>query len=593
MPTIQFRRGDAITTRVLAEAEPAFVLPAVPGERGRFVIGDGVTEADDLPDYAAGDDALDLEAVQDAVNTMVVAGAGISKAYNDTLGTLTLTSTVALVNFGAENPAWPDGTIWWDEDYPAFTIDAGSVTIPAAQVTGLAEVVRDTMGTALVAGSNMTVTPNDGADTITLAATAGGSVDAETVRDTMATALVAGSNVTITPNDGADTITISASLTPGAGNSPFNWKVATASPYNMATGNSASANTTALKACMNAAIAAKVGVFIPAGTYMVNPGCLTPSPGSNAKGTVVRGEGMFLTNLQMATQASPGYFYDNIGAPTTLSMAHFEDIGFIGGPTDTPAQRIAVNANHRGFRLEGMTDQSFRFERCRFATMAKAFHTIGNNNADVSVWINCRFMHISEDVFLFDNQQTVNMNCIDSPMDVIWGNVFHTINSDGLGGGGAFNIIGGHIIVQRNGGRGCLVKLDYIQSSMIGISHVRCEVRNDAIAVDGTANGGIGSVMFTNSTLYTTESTGTIRLVDIAQDQSVVFTACTFESNGADQDFRVRNSGRLHFRDSGVRSNLQSRITVDTPGTVASSGTAIARDCWPRFSQGLSIDFTI
>jgi hypothetical protein len=38
-------------------------------------------------------------------------------------------------------------------------------------------------------------------------------MDAEGVRDTMAAALVAGSNVTITPDDGADTITIAASFT--------------------------------------------------------------------------------------------------------------------------------------------------------------------------------------------------------------------------------------------------------------------------------------------------------------------------------------------------------------------------------------------
>jgi uncharacterized Zn ribbon protein len=51
------------------------------------------------------------------------------------------------------------------------TYAALSHTHTAANVTDFAEVVRDTMGTALVAGSNITITPNDVGDTITIAAT--------------------------------------------------------------------------------------------------------------------------------------------------------------------------------------------------------------------------------------------------------------------------------------------------------------------------------------------------------------------------------------------------------------------------------------
>ena len=39
------------------------------------------------------------------------------------------------------------------------------------------ELIRDTMGTALVAGANVTITPDDGADTITIAASAGGTAN--------------------------------------------------------------------------------------------------------------------------------------------------------------------------------------------------------------------------------------------------------------------------------------------------------------------------------------------------------------------------------------------------------------------------------
>lgn len=49
--------------------------------------------------------------------------------------------------------------------------------------TTLDERTRDVIGTALVAGSNITITPNDGADTITIAASGGGSVATDTIFD--------------------------------------------------------------------------------------------------------------------------------------------------------------------------------------------------------------------------------------------------------------------------------------------------------------------------------------------------------------------------------------------------------------------------
>lgn len=80
-----------------------------------------------------------------------------------------------------------------------------------------AEDVRDIIGAALTSGTNVTITPNDGADTITIDATGGGSTD-EQIQDMIATFLQQGSNVTLTYNDAGNQLTIASSG--GGGTTP-------------------------------------------------------------------------------------------------------------------------------------------------------------------------------------------------------------------------------------------------------------------------------------------------------------------------------------------------------------------------------------
>lgn len=81
---------------------------------------------------------------------------------------------------------------------------------PVTQYTD--ENARDALGAALVAGTNITITPNDGADTITIAGLADAAIQ-ELARDALGAALVAGAGIAITPNDGADTIAIGSTIT--------------------------------------------------------------------------------------------------------------------------------------------------------------------------------------------------------------------------------------------------------------------------------------------------------------------------------------------------------------------------------------------
>lgn len=138
-----------------------------------------------VPLVAEEDDPVDLLAARVGVEFKTLRG-GLPETIRDTLGaTLVQGDNV---------------TITVDDTANTVTIAASGTTDP--------EVVRDTIAAALVAGSNVTITPNDAGDSITI--TAANTTDPEVVRDTMGTALVAGSNVTITPSDEGDTITIAA-----------------------------------------------------------------------------------------------------------------------------------------------------------------------------------------------------------------------------------------------------------------------------------------------------------------------------------------------------------------------------------------------
>lgn len=85
-------------------------------------------------------------------------------------------------------------------------------THATTDITNLTEAVQDIVAAFVVAGTGVTVTYDDVANTYTINASGGGTgtTDAEIVRDTIGAALVAGAGVQITVNDVGDTITIAS-----------------------------------------------------------------------------------------------------------------------------------------------------------------------------------------------------------------------------------------------------------------------------------------------------------------------------------------------------------------------------------------------
>jgi hypothetical protein len=89
-------------------------------------------------------------------------------------------------------------------------------TQTAATIADFTEAVQDAVAGLLTAGSNLTLTYDDTANTLTVAAADGSGLDAEAVRDAIGVALIGVGNITVTVNDAADTITISTTATVNA-----------------------------------------------------------------------------------------------------------------------------------------------------------------------------------------------------------------------------------------------------------------------------------------------------------------------------------------------------------------------------------------
>lgn len=103
-------------------------------------------------------------------------------------------------------------TAEWLNHVDSLLADVATATtgrLPVLEATASAEGIRDTMATALTAGTGITITVDDPGDTITIENT-GSAYSDEDARDAIGTALVAGSGISITVDDGADTITVAA-----------------------------------------------------------------------------------------------------------------------------------------------------------------------------------------------------------------------------------------------------------------------------------------------------------------------------------------------------------------------------------------------
>lgn len=117
-------------------------------------------------------------------------------------------------DWAAANPVPLSAEPCWETDTKRLKIGDGTTPYNSLPYFGEtdAELVRDTIAAALQAGSGITITPNDGSDTITVSSSITQYTD-EMAQDAIAAMLAAGTGISVSYNDAANTYTITATGT--------------------------------------------------------------------------------------------------------------------------------------------------------------------------------------------------------------------------------------------------------------------------------------------------------------------------------------------------------------------------------------------
>ena len=228
----------------------------------------------------------------------------------------------------------------------------------------------------------------------------------EQARDAVSAMLVEGANVTLVKDDAANTVSISAAGEGAAG--PW----VNAKTDHGATGNGTTNDTAALQAAINAAVAAKRTLYLPAGTYV--SGALTV-PGS----LTMIGEGTASTILRVAAGTNAYLLtYSGAGNDTRCTFSAFTidgngsnqtaggGINAIGAVEHVFDKLRFINCHTYGLRIAGFANGDFghhnRITGCLFdATLPSAGLGAGVllTSADENWVTDCDFQYLGGGVF--------------------------------------------------------------------------------------------------------------------------------------------------------------------------------------------------
>lgn len=251
-----------------------------------------------------------------------------------------------------------------DGKQPAGSYASSGHVHTSAQITDFTEAVQDAVAVLLAQGTNVTLSYDDAANTLTINSAGGGGLDAEAARDAIGVALLGTGVITVTVNDAADTITISSTATANSTDAALRDrathtgtqsadtvvdgttnKAFTATEKTKLSGVATGATANQSDATTNAAIALKANAANAALTG--TPTAPTPTNGDNS--TKIATTAFIQTTLAAmagiyAPLASPAF----TGTPTGITKAHV-GLGSVDNTSDaakpvSTAQAAAISA---------------------------------------------------------------------------------------------------------------------------------------------------------------------------------------------------------------------------------------------------------
>ena len=282
------------------------------------------------------------------------------------------------------------------------------------------------------------------------------------------------------------------------------------------------------------------------GIYLINSGTLSNYSGSDIRGLVFEGDGMYNTSILLAGDGDFFEFTD----PLKQHFSVFSKIGFYGDsyfetlPNDA-TNPVSVNRKFMSSTTSGI--QGFRFNECLFQRFGEVFQMYGTNNDAEFTFVSCK-ANRNGDWIVLKNNQAFNWNHYSTDIEVYTGSILRLPSG---GGGASVHFYGGSIIPFEPTSRRYIVEVASGSSirdfPTVLFDGVRFEVRYSLNGIAKIEPTILSQVIFKNCGFVFNQGNGSLkRLAEIGSYGKLNFYNCAFkeeETIGTNEWYMTGGSG--------------------------------------------------